>query len=586
MPHYLLTALGVRSYETTYELEGRTATAPLSPLALLELLQGEQRPDRVVVMLTPSARESTWPDFQEALNFLSGTLEVDPVDIPEGRSLEELRQILDRVSRCFPEGCRLTLDVTQGLRHFPFIVYALALYLTSLRNVQLEGAYYGILEGTPKGQPCPILNLRPLLELPGWFHSVRVFREQGLAQPMAEMIQQEVDRLRNQARVQGNDLQLYRQASALGNLVQSLQNMSFTYGSGLPVELGKAAYQVQQRVASVATSEPVQRRLPLVDSLADLVAQAAKTTAFAGFPPGGGQWKGEIELDKSELERQARLIDHYFQRGQISLAVGLMREWVISWSMWKGGETNQWLNRKHRERYTRRLGALAALLKSGHKERLNLSVEQEEFGSFWSRLTDALRNAFMHHGMRNDLALDTPPRHLQNVREFWERIRRGKVELPPLGGGAGCLLISPQGNKPGVLFSAIQAARQKGFSPKRCIVICSEQSVASVEKAASKADFQGECDIRLLKDPHGGFEEIEQLVRDVVSRLLQADEILANLTGGTTLMGVVVQKMVQEAKSLDRPVGQFALIDRRSPQEQDANPYVQGESYWLERPPG
>ena len=37
------------------------------------------------------------------------------------------------------------------------------------------------------------------------------------------------------------------------------------------------------------------------------------------------------------------------------------------------------------------------------------------------------------------------------------------------------------------------------------------------------------------------------------------------MTGGTTLMGLIVQRLVEEAQKLDRTVRRFALIDRRLP---------------------
>ena len=54
------------------------------------------------------------------------------------------------------------------------------------------------------------------------------------------------------------------------------------------------------------------------------------------------------------------------------------------------------------------------------------------------------------------------------------------------------------------------------------------------------------------------------------------------MTGGTTLMGLVIQRLAEEAQRLYRPVRRFALIDRRTPAEQDSEPFVQGEHHWLD----
>ena len=184
-PHVLLTALGVRAQPTAYDWQGRTETAPLTPLALMRLLPEAKRPERVLVMVTTAAETNTWPVFREEMRKTLGA-EPEPIKIPDGRTPDELREILHRVADRIPAGCELSLDVTQGLRHFPFVVYALALYLTSLRGVRLRGCYYGMFEGVPREAPKPIIDLRSLLELPEWFYAVRVFRDLGRADRRAD----------------------------------------------------------------------------------------------------------------------------------------------------------------------------------------------------------------------------------------------------------------------------------------------------------------------------------------------------------------------------------------------------------------
>ncbi len=48
-------------------------------------------------------------------------------------------------------------------------------------------------------------------------------------------------------------------------------------------------------------------------------------------------------------------------------------------------------------------------------------------------------------------------------------------------------------------------------------------------------------------------------------------------------MGLLIQRLVEEARNLDRKVQRFALIDRRPPDEQDSDPFVQSEHYYLDK---
>ena len=290
-----------------------------------------------------------------------------------------------------------------------------------------------------------------------------------------------------------------------------------------------------------------------------------------------GNWKAALLLDRSELDRQARMVDLYLSRQQFPLAFGLMREWVISWCIQGEGIACGWLDYAKRKPFERRLGALAAFLNPESRPAgVEPSLEQNALGEFWHQVSDELRNAFHHHGMRQD-ATAISEKRLEHVLAFWNELKSGKIVLPVLGGGAGRSLITAQGTKPGVLYSALKAA-----CPERCLVVCSEDTKSTVNEAARTVAFDGEITKLILQDAFSGFDELAPLVKEARGWLLGADEVVANLTGGTTLMGIAVQQLVEMAQRLDRPSRRFALIDRRPPSEQDRNPYVASDCHWLD----
>ena len=340
------------------------------------------------------------------------TLKLSPelVEIPDGNTSDEIRQILESVANCIPEGADLTLDVTHGFRHFPFIFYALVLYLTSLRSVKIRGAYYGMVAGTPPDVPKSIIDLQPILELPEWFHAVRMFRDHGTTKPIADRLQPLGTKLNEEKRQlfeSGNAAagkEHSRQANQVKNSIDSLERYAFAYESALPLELGKAGQRLIDSIKALPAMDSAD--LPLLAAeLIGIIVSAAEKSAFETSPNSKGQWKQSIHLKETELKRQARMIDLYLDRGQLSLAVGLMREWVVSWAIWKSEDPEackDWLGREVRSRYERRLGAIGAFAVD-NAFRSTITSEQQEFGNFWNQLTNNLRNALHHHGMRIDL---------------------------------------------------------------------------------------------------------------------------------------------------------------------------------------
>lgn len=590
VPHILLTSLGTRLFEkpTEYEWNCKKAKAFLTPLALVELLEAKQLPNRVIAVVSQEAKSTTWPIFKTGIGETLGFVP-EAVDIPNGNNREEINQILESVANRIPEGAELTLDVTQGLRHFPFIFYALVLYLKSLRGVKIRGAYYGMVEGDPSNDPKPIIDLQPLLELPEWFHAVRMFRDQGTTNPMADLLQPLANRLDDEKAklFKSGDTEAGAKREIplkrVNDSINWLGNYAFAYESALPLELEKASRGLSNSIEELPAIKELPsigntELPPLVEELTRAIIAAAEKSALKMLPGKGGNWKQNVVLDKDELERQADMVDVYLDRDQLSLAAGLMREWVVSWSIWESGncaDIEKWLTPEVRGRYEHKLGAIGASARDP-ASKSTIETEQKEFGSFWNQLANELRNAFHHHAMRPE-AMENAPKSLKTVHDFWNELKKGSVNLPPLGGDRGRLLLSPQGMRPGVLFSALNVAQ-----PDTCLVICSEASASRIPEAASHASFDGCLEHIVLTDPLGGFDEIDAIAERAHPYLLSASEVIANMTGGSTLMGLILQRLVEDAQKLDRPVKRFALIDRRSSTEQDSNPFVQGDSHWLD----
>jgi len=152
---------------------------------------------------------------------------------------------------------------------------------------------------------------------------------------------------------------------------------------------------------------------------------------------------------------------------------------------------------------------------------------------------------------------------------------------PGFGGGNGRLLICPIGLTAGVLYSAL-----KNTTPDRVIVICSEQSQSSIDEAIAQAGSQAETTTLLLRNTFTGIDEFAGLIAEASLWLFEADEIHASLTGGPTLMGVLVSELAKRAgREYQRRVREFVLIDKRPPDEQRNDPWQLGQIHYLDGQP-
>lgn len=164
--------------------------------------------DVVLVCTTPTAFKMNWQDFEHAdkshnttslkeglesrLAKLNLSCKVRQKDIPEGKSPHEIWEIFNVVFNELEDYDRVTFDITHSFRSLPMLNMVLINYSKLLKNITVEGIYYGAFESketNKTGDICsPIWNLNAFSEIQNWTNNARIFLKTGNALPLAEQI--------------------------------------------------------------------------------------------------------------------------------------------------------------------------------------------------------------------------------------------------------------------------------------------------------------------------------------------------------------------------------------------------------------
>ena len=554
--HLLLTVLGRNPSLACYTLRGSECQATLAPAALIELLPSVERPDRVLALCTPEAREESLQELREAL---PNGIRVDPVDVAADTPAVGVNDYLQAICDSIPSapGVELSVDVTHGFRHLSILTYLAALYIAALRRIRLRGAYYGLLR---KDGPSPFLDLLPLTELPQWIHALGVLHTTGSTLPIAELLcAKPMDQ-------------------STKNIVRDLERFSIGYLSGLPLEVGRQARQIQCHLKPLRKLLKNDHALPRASEVVEHLDETVRRFGISGSN------KSEVVLSDKELDRQAGHIDDLLRSQNVASALGLMHEWTVSWVALRLGTGSEWLDhRGPRRDAANLLGAFAAIC-SDRQLKDRLTPEQCALGEFWAALRD-LRNGYHHHGMRRqDMVKDSKvQKGLDGAMEYWSQTLKFRPEFRfTLGEAARQLvLVTPLGKSPGVLSSAIQACRASPGEPDLCLVVCSQESRSTIQAALQHANYANEVESLCLDDPYGGTGEITRMATAARAHLVGAKQVAVNITGGTTLMGLASEEIAVAARRLACPVQRFGLIDRRTPERQATDSYKQGVPFWI-----
>lgn len=141
--------------------------------------------------------------------------------------------------------------------------------------------------------------------------------------------------------------------------------------------------------------------------------------------------------------------------------------------------------------------------------------------------------------------------------------------------GAAPALVTPLGLSPGLLFSAVRLIR-----PEQVVIVTSRQGAELAPGALAQAGYEGPWHMVEMADPHAGFAEVPRVLDEVrwhVAGRRPGAPVVVNYTGGTTAIQYAVGRVAEDLQAAGHPVRRVAIVDRRPPEVQRADPYRVGE---------
>ncbi|MCX7620702.1 MAG: TM1812 family CRISPR-associated protein [Acidimicrobiales bacterium] len=473
----------------------------------------------------------------------------------------------------------ITVDLTQGFRHFSLLIFSTAVFLQTLGRTKVAHCYYAMLQddSNQKDQRSEVLDLAPLIRLQRFAYMVNAFRERLDLEPLVDQIGQQLESTNHES-------------------ARQLRLLASTLNLRLPLDVASVAADFE------AHRKPITRSLnalgiPASKELTDLIMDAVADRKL----PGATLKQKPPALTKPLLEKLAEEITRALDRNDLAAFYGNTREWLVSWLLWRthGDNFDRWLRHDERARAERCLTALTQIYDDFARPKTTtgaradagaapeLTEDQARLARVFKALA-ALRNRIMHAGMAPQLFADLIKNH-ESLADEWRNWLSHLPEFDPTPtGGNKSVLVSPIGKTPGAFYSALVACQ-----PPAELVIClaSEQTIGFVAEACDRANRHPDLLPVIFADPMGGLEEARQLTerkhwsdsgRSIARNLVFADHVYVNLTGGTTLLGWTAAKLAEIAERYGRDVKRMCFIDPRERDEQRRDPWVSRDPLFID----
>ncbi len=278
--------LGKTTNQTQYRwMDGSIVAGRVFAEVLLE----KETFDQMLVFVTAEAQKTAFPILEEHQD-----RRVKAVNIPDGKSEDEIWKIFNEIIARVDEGDEIVFDITHGFRSLPFLTFLFAAYLKTARQAKIQAVYYGALEMREnKVDIAPVLDLSHFVEMLDWITATDQFIETGDARRLTSLLQQHSNAAKNAA----EKLAYLSQASALCQ----------------PFSLGEEALELPKALGSAA-DDFATTSLPFT-ILGQRIEQ--RFTTFA-LPKRERTWR--------RVQQEYELIEWYFEHQQASQALTLMRE--------------------------------------------------------------------------------------------------------------------------------------------------------------------------------------------------------------------------------------------------------------------
>ena len=201
----LLTFLGTGNYVEVYHKYNEVQSGPHVYIqeSLMEIFCKEwNNEDSVVIIQTSASKEKNWHGengLEKRLNNLKNTfnIQIDTLDIPEGKSENELWEMFEAVLSKIDEKDNIILDVTHSFRSLPILSLIILNYAKAVKQVKIEKIIYAVFEtlGSQnevkdmllEKRVVPIFDLTPFVTLFDWTIAVNRFLETGNASKINEL---------------------------------------------------------------------------------------------------------------------------------------------------------------------------------------------------------------------------------------------------------------------------------------------------------------------------------------------------------------------------------------------------------------
>ena len=140
-------------------------------------------PDELLVVVTSEAKAKNFAALEQRL---ADVLQPQAIDIPAGKTEDELWTIFNALAGVINDRDTIIFDVTNAFRSLPILAFLVISYIRVVRQARVEQVVYGAFEARI-GERTPVFDLTPFVQLLDWTTATDAFLKYGRADDLSAL---------------------------------------------------------------------------------------------------------------------------------------------------------------------------------------------------------------------------------------------------------------------------------------------------------------------------------------------------------------------------------------------------------------
>lgn len=287
-------------YELHGKKSGETEFVQVAEHEILLKELGNEPFDKSIIVATQKSYDANYLRLEGRLK-TAGAVNIISVIIDEDMSAAGQWNWFEEILASIDHGDRLTVDLTHGYRAIPIIFSTAMNFLQKVKNVKIEGVYYGAFDVDRKCSP--IVDMKDFCIVNEWAEAVSRLVEDADARKMAQVAELSPD-------FQAGELNDERLVKAFEELTDAVRNVDIHRVSN---KAATAIHLVEEKEANASITGKILLRLVL-----------DKFTSLAIGAPASGKY------DRAYFLTQLAIIRLLLEHRLFMQAYTVMREFIAS----------------------------------------------------------------------------------------------------------------------------------------------------------------------------------------------------------------------------------------------------------------